>query len=95
VSTGISVETNATDAEVVRNNTDGDKDKEDEKTGSAGFSGDRYCGNCAFYEYAEVEGTSVPFCEYHERELDDLEACDHHEMRTGSSTRTVKRTGDY
>lgn len=83
---GISVDTNATDATVVRNESG------DEETGesgrSAGFSGDRYCGNCSFYEYAQVEGTSVPFCEYHDRELQDLEACDHHEMRLGAGAET-------
>ena len=84
---GISVETNATDATVVRNESDG-KEKQEESSRSAGFSGDRYCGNCAFYEYAQVEGTNVPFCEYHERELQDLEACDHHEMRLGTGTET-------
>jgi hypothetical protein len=85
---GISVETNATDATVVRNESRKDKKETDGSGRSAGFSGDRYCGNCAFYEYAEVEGTSVPFCEYHERELQDLEACDHHEMRLTAGTQT-------
>ncbi|MDZ7688303.1 MAG: hypothetical protein U5J64_06195 [Halobacteriales archaeon] len=81
---GVSVETNATDAEVVRN----ERSNEGDGGRSAGFSGDRYCGNCAFYEYAQVEGTSVPFCEYHDRELQDLEACDHHEMRLGAGAET-------
>jgi len=89
---GISVDTNATDATVVRNNT-GDEQKEG-SGGSAGFSGDRYCGNCAFYEYAQSEGTSVPFCEYHERELQDLEACDHHEMRLGAGAETQTHSDD-
>ncbi len=88
---GISVDTNANDAEVVRNERDDEED--DGRSRSAGFAGDRYCGNCAFYEYAQVEGSSVPFCEYHDRELDDLEACDHHEMSLGAETRTVTR--DY
>jgi hypothetical protein len=70
---GISVDTNADDAEVVSDDG-GD-------TGSAGFAGDRYCGNCVFYEYGgDSEG---PFCNFHGRELDDLEACDEHEMRLG------------
>lgn len=85
---GISVETNATDATVVRNESRKDEKETESPDRSAGFSGDRYCGNCAFYEYAEVEGTSVPFCEYHERELQDLEACDHHEMRLTAGTQT-------
>ena len=83
---GINVDTNANDATVVRNKSD--DDETDGSGRSAGFSGDRYCGNCAFYEYAQVEGTSVPFCDYHERELEDLEACDHHEMRLGAEAET-------
>lgn len=77
---GVSVETNADDAEVVH-------DERDDETSSAGFAGDRYCGNCTFYEYAQVDGDSVPFCNFHDRELEDLEACDHHEMRLGSRSR--------
>ena len=89
---GISVDTNATDATVVRKESG---DEETDGSGrSAGFSGDRYCGNCAFYEYAQVEGTSVPFCEYHDRQLQDLEACDHHEMRLGAGAETQTH-GDY
>lgn len=96
---GISVETNATDAEVVRNEED---ETESGRSHSAGFAGDRYCGNCAFYEYAQTEGTNKPFCGYHERELENLEACDEHEMRmsqgadtgTGSGTTTEHRSDD-
>jgi len=89
---GINVETNANDAEVVRKES---RDETGGSEGSAGFAGDRYCGNCAFYEYAQIEGTSVPFCEYHERELEDLEACDHHEMSMGpGSSGTTQRQQD-
>lgn len=73
---GISVETNADDAEVVHDERD-----DGDNTGSAGFAGDKYCGNCDFYEYRSDGG---PFCGFHDRELDDLEACDDHEMRLGS-----------
>jgi hypothetical protein len=74
---GISVDTDADDAEVVHD----ERDEEDD-TGSAGFAGDRYCGNCSFYEYRSEDGG--PFCGFHDRELGDLEACDDHEMRLGS-----------
>lgn len=87
---GISVETNATDAEVVRKEEDG---TEGGRSHSGGFAGDRYCGNCAFYEYAQTEGTNKPFCGYHERELEDLEACDEHEMRTNQGADTATDSG--
>ncbi|MFP4188112.1 MAG: hypothetical protein ACLFR5_01730 [Halobacteriales archaeon] len=73
---GISVGTNADDAEVVH-------DERDEDAGSAGFAGDKYCGNCVFYEYGTGDSEG-PFCNYHDRELDDLEPCDEHEMRLGT-----------
>lgn len=47
-----------------------------------GFAGDRYCGNCRFYDFTESDdGTTVPYCLHHDEELLDLEACDAHEMR--------------
>lgn len=74
---GIDVTTNANDAEVVH---EGDEDDGP----SAGFAGDRYCGNCAFYEYVSRDGGKT-FCSFHDTELEDLEACDEHEMRLGTS----------
>jgi hypothetical protein len=74
---GITVDTNADDAEVVH-------DERGDDTESSGFAGDRYCGNCVFYEYVRNDGDSVPFCNFHDHELDDLEACDEHEMRLGT-----------
>lgn len=88
-SAGISVETNANDAEVVRN----ENDDGDDRSHSAGFAGDRYCGNCAFYEYAQTNGTNKPFCEFHSRELEDLEACEEHEMRRSSGSGSGPRSG--
>jgi hypothetical protein len=70
---GVSVETSIDDAEVV----------DDQKGGSAGFAGDRYCGNCAFYDYSGGDSDG-PFCDFHGCGLDDLEACDEHEMRLSS-----------
>jgi hypothetical protein len=89
---GVSVETNATDAEVVRKEDDG---TEGGRSHSAGFAGDRYCGNCAFYEYAQTEGTNKPFCGYHKRDLEDLEACDEHEMRLSTDTATSGKATEH
>ncbi len=75
-----------TDAEVVRKEKEEDEEEEVSKS-SAGFAGDKYCGNCAFYEYVTQNGGGSPFCEFHGEELDDLEACDEHEMRLGSTRR--------
>lgn len=54
-------------------------------SGDGGFGGDRYCGNCVFYDYVrDTEGGgTVPYCRQHEEVLDDLEACEEYEVRTG------------
>jgi hypothetical protein len=87
---GFAVSTNANDAEVMGNDAGRDSQRDEETTetsSSAGFAGDRYCGNCAFYEYAQDENSNEPFCEFHGRKLQDLEACDEHEMRLGPPSR--------
>lgn len=66
------------DAEFVENNA---PERTEDRGPSPGFSGDEYCGNCAFYDFVTEEDTRLPYCEYHERNLDDLEACDEHRMR--------------
>jgi len=66
------------DAEFVENNA---PERSEDRGPSPGFSGDKYCGNCAFYDFVTEDGTRTPYCEHHEEELDDLEACDEHRMR--------------
>lgn len=75
---GISMEVEGgTDAELLTASLDEEPDEPVD-----GFAGDRYCGNCRFYDFTESEdGATVPYCLYHEEELLDLEACDEHEMR--------------
>lgn len=46
-----------------------------EGVGSSGGQPDRYCGNCAFFEYAETDGDLDPYCRYHGEYMDDLDAC--------------------
>lgn len=54
-------------------------------SGDGGFGGDRYCGNCVFYDYVrDTEGGgTVPYCQKHDEVLEDLEACEEYEVRTG------------
>ncbi len=66
-----------TDAELL--NPDDDYSRPDPVDG---FAGDRYCGNCRFYDFVDTdEGSSVPYCSHHDEALVDLEACDSHERR--------------
>lgn len=60
----------------------------DSGSSNSGFRGDRYCGNCVFYDYVrDTEGGgTVPYCKHHEEVLDDLEACEAYEVRTGEHT---------
>jgi hypothetical protein len=36
---------------------------------------DRYCGNCAHFEYVRADGDIAPYCGRHEELLDDMDAC--------------------
>jgi len=46
-----------------------------ERVSSSGGQPDRYCGNCAFFEYVETGDSLDPYCGYHGEYMDDLEAC--------------------
>lgn len=37
---------------------------------------DRYCGNCAHFEYVRAEGELAPFCGHHDSLMEDMSACD-------------------
>lgn len=66
-----------TDAELLTPSDDYERDDPVD-----GFAGDRYCGNCRFYDFVDSEsGSSVPYCRHHDEALVDLEACSSHEMR--------------
>lgn len=72
-----------TDAEIMAGDdprTGGSADEDD-----GGFRGDRYCGNCAHYDYAAADGgESQPYCRFHEETLDDLTACDQYAVTVGT-----------
>jgi hypothetical protein len=40
-----------------------------------GPSVDRYCGNCARFQYARTDEELSPYCGYHEELMDDMEPC--------------------
>ena len=54
-----------------------------ERIGSSGGQPDRYCGNCAFFEYAETGDGLDPYCRYHGEYMDDLDACEQWTTNTG------------
>lgn len=49
---------------------------------------DRYCGNCAQFEYVQVDGEIEPYCGLYGNLMDDMDACREWEEReTGSLPR--------
>ncbi|WP_439025579.1 DUF7139 domain-containing protein [Haloarchaeobius sp. DT45] len=36
---------------------------------------DRYCGNCAHFDYVRTNRGIQPYCAHHDEEMDDMEAC--------------------
>ena len=45
-------------------------------SGSDGGQPDAYCGNCAYFEYIEVDGDLDPYCGYHQEFMEDLDPCE-------------------
>ena len=37
---------------------------------------DRYCGNCARFDYVRATDGMRPYCEYHDEVMDDMDACE-------------------
>ncbi len=37
---------------------------------------DRYCGNCAHFQYARSSSGMTPYCAYHDEAMDDMDACE-------------------
>lgn len=53
---------------------------------------DRYCGNCAYVDYAR-EGTELrPYCDHHERLLDSMDPCEAWTANTDGSGRAAGRS---
>lgn len=45
---------------------------------------DRYCGNCFYFEYAQMDTGIVPYCGYNDTAMDDLDPCQHWKPNTPS-----------
>jgi len=43
---------------------------------------DRYCGNCAHFDYAPEGADMEPYCELYEERMDDVDACEWWEQNT-------------
>ena len=39
-------------------------------------STDRYCGNCASFDYIRTAEGMTPYCEHHDEAMDDMDACE-------------------
>ena len=37
---------------------------------------DKYCGNCAHFEYVRADDEITPYCGFHDELLEDMDACD-------------------
>jgi hypothetical protein len=38
--------------------------------------GDRYCGNCAHFDYVRTDRGIQPYCGLHDELMDDMDACE-------------------
>lgn len=48
----------------------------DDGPGTEGPGPDKYCGNCAHFDYENTGDGMQPYCGLYEEEMDDMEACD-------------------
>jgi len=51
-------------------------------TGGASSDPDRYCGNCAHFEYVRADAGMQPYCGFYDELMDDMEACEEWETNT-------------
>ena len=51
---------------------------DDDQTGpsAGGPTPDKYCGNCAHFEYTDTGQGMQPYCGLYDEEMDDMEACE-------------------
>ena len=50
-----------------------------EARGRGSTNPDRYCGNCADFDYVRTDDGFQPYCGYHDELMDDMNPCDHWE----------------
>ena len=68
--TDIRTPTPADDAEMLPNQSDLD---------AADSNPDRYCGNCADFDYVRTDDGFSPYCGYYDEVMDDMNPCEHWE----------------
>lgn len=52
---------------------------ESEARGRGSSNPDRYCGNCADFDYVRTDDGFQPYCGYHDELMDDMNPCEHWE----------------
>ena len=48
---------------------------------------DRYCGDCAEFDYVRTEDGFQPYCGFFDEPMDDMAPCEHWEPRSGAEGR--------
>ncbi|MFB6168639.1 MAG: ribonuclease BN [Haloferacaceae archaeon] len=77
-STPVQTVSGAGDAEVMGSGTtDGGAAESDiQEIGSGNVPADRYCGNCAAFEYVRTEDGIKPYCGTHDEVMGDMDPCE-------------------
>ncbi|GGL70705.1 DUF7139 domain-containing protein [Halocalculus aciditolerans] len=57
------------------------------ESASGGPGPDRYCGNCAHFDYVRTDEGLQPYCGLHDELMDDVEACSEWASNDGASER--------
>lgn len=68
--------TGAGDAEVMGQTDGGATDRDIQEIGGGNVPADRYCGNCASFEYVRTEEGIKPYCGAHDEVMDEMDPCD-------------------
>ena len=64
------------DAEVMGQTDGGAADRDIREIGGGNVPADRYCGNCASFEYVRTEEGIKPYCGAHDEVMDDMDPCE-------------------
>ena len=68
--------TGAGDAEVMGQTDGGATDRDIQEIGGGNVPADRYCGNCASFEYVRTDEGIQPYCGAHDEVMDEMDPCD-------------------
>jgi hypothetical protein len=64
------------DAEVMGQTDGGATDQDIQEIGGGNVPADRYCGNCASFEYVQTEEGIKPYCGAHDEVMDEMDPCE-------------------